>query len=167
MDIVKINSFLDNDAFEECCFYLNRPCWEYGHKSNFEKDKNGFWTMNLSDIPFFNDFFLSKINEYFGAAHFVERIYANGQTSEQSGFYHQDGATSNNKTLLFYCNKNYQFDWGGHTDFLDLDTEKLISIPPIPNSSVYFSGNILHRGNSFNNSNCPLRTTVAFKLVLK
>ena len=91
-----VDNFFTEDLREEIFELMVRPKWSLTGGSDF----NSFWHMeDLDDEDYFSSFLFKKIHEKIGFDCRVGRIYANGQTSCQSGNLHKDG---NDVTFLYY-----------------------------------------------------------------
>lgn len=94
----------------------------------------------------------------------IERAYLNGQWNGRDGNFHTDDDSEDALTVLVYLNSEYDLEWGGFTQFIDL--EKGISVVETPqfNRALVFKGNNLHKSYAFCYQNCPMRVTLAIKL---
>ena len=91
-------------------------------------------------------------------------LSANGQTSGQYGTPHVDDGEY---TLLYYPNPDWNFEWQGNLNFLDLDHEigKIISYKP--NRLVCFPADMVHYADPPSIKFNGLRISLAYKLVRK
>ena len=162
---------------------LSKPKWNFSggtptnrlwHMDNLELDN--YFSINLKNI------ILEKLN-----LDDVEclRIYANGQTSGQSGYPHTDDG---HFTFLYFPNE-WQIDWEGHLYFINrsgpeyeptkewlkwnvdpinLKTDEIVKVITYkPNRAVLFSANILHYAGAPHRLYNGLRTSLAYKFVKK
>ena len=162
---------------------LSKPKWNFSggtptnrlwHMDNLELDN--YFSNNLKNI------ILEKLN-----LDDVEclRIYANGQTSGQSGYPHTDDG---HFTFLYFPN-DWQIDWEGHLHFINrsgpeyeptkewlkwnvdpinLKTDEIVKVITYkPNRAVLFSANILHYAGAPHRLYNGLRTSLAYKFVKK
>ena len=162
---------------------LSKPKWNFSggtptnrlwHMDNLELDN--YFSNNLKNI------ILEKLN-----LDDVEclRIYANGQTSGQSGYPHTDDG---HFTFLYFPNE-WQIDWEGHLYFINrsgpeyeptkewlkwnvdpinLKTDEIAKVITYkPNRAVLFSANILHYAGAPHRLYNGLRTSLAYKFVKK
>ena len=162
---------------------LSKPKWNFSggtptnrlwHMDNLELDN--YFSNNLKNI------ILEKLN-----LDDVEclRIYANGQTSGQSGYPHTDDG---HFTFLYFPNE-WQIDWEGHLYFINrsgpeyeptkewlkwnvdpinLKTDEIVKVITYkPNRAVLFSANILHYAGAPHRLHIGLRTSLAYKFVKK
>ena len=140
--------------------------WSFSQKSDDSKPDNyTFWQLDLNNDKFFSETFLDRIKELTGKNFDVERIYANGQTYGLPGAFHKDTREPNGRTFLYYANPQWNVDWGGETIFYE-NNNPTVNFP-VPNSAVYFDGNIKHFGKDPSRKTNILRVTVAFKLFEK
>ena len=81
---------------------------------------------------------------------------------------HNDNKTDN-KTVLYYANRDWDPSWGGQTLFLDSSAKEVIkTITPRPGRIVIFDGRIPHNVLPMNGRSVPsYRFTVALKFELK
>ena len=162
---------------------LSKPKWNFSggtptnrlwHMDNLELDN--YFSNNLKNI------ILEKLN-----LDDVEclRIYANGQTSGQSGYPHTDDG---HFTFLYFPNE-WQIDWEGHLYFINrsgpeyeptkewlkwnvdpnnLKIDEIVKVITYkPNRAVLFSANILHYAGAPHRLYNGLRTSLAYKFVKK
>ena len=162
---------------------LSKPKWNFSggtptnrlwHMDNLELDN--YFSNNLKNI------ILEKLN-----LDDVEclRIYANGQTSGQSGYPHTDDG---HFTFLYFPNE-WQIDWEGHLYFINrsgpeyeptkewlkwnvdpinLKTDEIVKVITYkPNRAVLFSANILHYAGAPHRLYNGLRTSLAYKFIKK
>ena len=77
---------------------------------------------------------------------------------------HVDGKYYECKTLLYYANRHWENNWGGHTVFYDTDGNIKTTIEIKPGRIVIFDGNIPHTVMPMNPRCSPsFRFTVALK----
>lgn len=142
---------------------LDSSNWQYGQYSHKNKDTHKkFWMMNLMDSEFFTVHCLNKISSLIGTNLSLIRVYANGQTYGQDGYWHLDTENDDEYTFLYYANPEWKVTWGGETVFNINNT--IVSFVPKPNSGLLFPGNIFHFAKSPSRDYYDLRTTVAFKV---
>ena len=81
---------------------------------------------------------------------------------------HNDNKTDN-KTVLYYANRDWDPSWGGQTLFLDSSAKDVIkTVTPRPGRIVIFDGRIPHNVLPMNGRAVPsYRFTVALKFELK
>lgn len=177
-----IDNFFDKDTFLEITSKIYDGSWVFGSSSNREQSTNGniieekingnylnpssktipFWNMDLSKSNYFKNIIFSTIKDKLNIDYKIDLIYANGQTFGQSGDCHIDHI--NGYTFLLYCNRIWNFDWGGKTAFLypDNTTEY---IDAKPNRAIFFPGSIIHRSEEVSRNFTGLRITLAYKLL--
>ena len=159
LDIKIVENFLERDDFDYVYNYaLSMENWTI--ESSTDDSECEFLSHELTDVEYFNTYLFEKITSYLGKKYEIQKIYLNGQWSGREGDIHSDYT---HKTILIYVSY-YEFGWGGFTEFIFPDlTQKIIA--PIQNRMVCFDGNILHKGYSFVYQNCPMRISLAYKLV--
>ena len=169
MDLVyQYQEVLDRRDFHEQAEFLQKGEWKFENKSD-QSDPNSltFWMKKLSDDKFFTEHLFDIIKNLIKDIGFdVEllAVYANGQTFGQSGTLHQDCEDDRHWTFLMYFNHNWDIHWGGHTILKDLNEDKFYSFLPVPNSAIFYRGDLWHVGLEPTRT-CPiLRTSVAYKL---
>lgn len=156
------NIFTEQDQLEIIKF-LNSSSWCFGQYSHKQKETHKkFWFMDLMNCDFFCVYLMKKICELAEEKFSLIKVYANGQTYGQDGYWHLDSENSNEYTFLYYANLNWKVTWGGETVF-NVDNS-IISFIPKPNSGLLFPANIYHYAKSPSRDFYDLRTTIAFKL---
>lgn len=138
--------------------------WIPGHRSRGEQGESWFWQMIIRDNDFIHKECLQIINKKTRRKHKAERIYFNGMTVGQNASFHYDDEEADAWTFLLYVLPCYDFEWGGHTLFLDKDRKDL-ALAPLPNRGVYFPGRLLHKALCFNTNQAPMRVSLAYKLL--
>jgi hypothetical protein len=163
---------LDNEDYE---YVLNKTLlgneWSFSGISNSDSAvKEGFifWFQNLSETPFFNDNFLSVIENLTNKKFEIIRVYANGQTYGQPGTIHTDiyddvYAPELYYTFLYYVNPVWDAHWGGQTIVID-ENGTVNSVFPSRNTACIFPSVLKHLGSEPSRHCGDLRVTVAFKL---
>ena len=154
--IIKDN-FLNTIELQEINKTLLNPNWSI--QKSFHTSKNEFLMKDVSNVYFYETHLFEKIQKEFNLDTQLKRVYFNGQWPKMDGDLHTDGCF---KTALIYIS-TYKFGWGGFTEFVDGDEHFVI--PPIQNRIAIFPGDILHKGYSYTDSNCPMRISLAFKLL--
>jgi Rps23 Pro-64 3,4-dihydroxylase Tpa1-like proline 4-hydroxylase len=157
------DNFFDEVTREDIFDYLQRPKWSLTGGS----EGNKFWHMdNLEEEEYFSNYLFEEIKEELDKVknYNILRVYANGQTSGQYGTPHVDDGEY---TLLYYPNPDWNFEWQGNLNFLNLDHEigKIISYKP--NRLVCFPANMIHYADPPSMKFNGLRISLAYKLVRK
>jgi hypothetical protein len=160
--IIFFKDVFSQEDLEKIDEYIISPNWGFGHWSNENFPDKIFWSLNLSNIQYFNDYLFSIITKITNRNWEIDRIYANGQTYGLDGAFHTD--SDHGYTFLYYWNKEWNLSWAGNTIFVDENTNQMESICPRPNSAILFPGNILHYGQSPSRDFYGLRVTIAYKL---
>lgn len=181
-DIKVIDNFFDRDTFFDITAKIYKGSWIFGSSSNREPNTNGdiveeringnylnpgsqtipFWNMDLTDDDYFRKDIFAKIKEKLDIDYQLNLIYANGQTFGQGGDPHIDHP--NGLTFLLYCNRVWNFDWGGKTAFLNTDGSTNY-FDAKPNRAIIFPGSIIHRSEEVSRKFTGLRITLAYKLL--
>ena len=93
-----------------------------------------------------------------------DRAYVNLGIHGDVNRMHVDGKYYPCKTLLYYANQHWEYNWGGHTIFYDKDGNIKTTVEVKPGRIVIFDGNIPHTVMPMNPRCSPsFRFTVAFK----
>jgi hypothetical protein len=93
------------------------------------------------------------------------RAYVNSAVYGDSYYIHRDcPEDSNNVTVLYYANLDWQPDWGGETIFYKDDNDAVLAVSPRPGRLVVSRGAILHRGTVPTQDCLEARLTIAYKL---
>jgi hypothetical protein len=93
------------------------------------------------------------------------RAYVNSAVYGDSYYIHRDSPEdSNDITVLYYANLNWQPDWGGETIFYKDDNDAVLAVSPRPGRLVVSRGAILHRGTVPTHDCYEARLTIAYKL---
>jgi len=154
------------------------PGWKLtGRSSNDPLHKQKpFWYLDIEDDPLLSKQIFYKIQkviyEEFNEEVAVDRIYLNGATYGQHGYFHQDNIHAEEaRTFLIYCNSEWHPHWGGATifkEFVNKSKEEegysIETVYPVPFASVYFDGNLWHCSQPVSSDFPGLRVTLAYKL---
>ena len=119
-----------------------------------------FLEYDVSDNDYYSVNIYGKIRKVLDKDYEIERIYFNGQWPSRDGEIHIDNCK---RTVLLYVSP-YTPEWGGFTQFVN-DPMNQIIVPPIQNRLVIFDSSIPHKGYAFSNQNCPMRISLAYKLL--
>tara|TARA_A100000164_G_C21727797_1_gene686060 strand:- start:125 stop:733 length:609 start_codon:yes stop_codon:yes gene_type:complete len=77
---------------------------------------------------------------------------------------HTDGKYYDAKTVLYYANQHWEYNWGGNTVFYDNDGNAKTNVEVKPGRIVIFDGSIMHTVMPMNIRSSPsYRFTVALK----
>tara|TARA_B100000131_G_scaffold93819_1_gene90754 strand:+ start:3741 stop:4349 length:609 start_codon:yes stop_codon:yes gene_type:complete len=157
-------------------YYIRRADYHYGEGDNegqgptgltaqsFYYDNDGSTTYVDDDTKMIFDCFTKAIElryENFWTEHQIYRLYGNCFAPREYANFHVDcDDDSDQFTFLYYPEHEHEYslDEGGWTEFFIDD--KIIGVPPIPNSMVKFTSQILHRAS-------PLRSHTRFTVALK
>ena len=159
MNEIKIfDNFLNETDFNRVMSFTQYAIWQI--QGSVNKGNREFLYINVSDEEFFNSHIFHKIEKKLNCKYKLERIYFNGQWPGRDGEFHEDTCKH---TAMIYVNP-YDPDWGGFTQFLISPTEQYI-VPPVQNRLIVFPGHLTHKGYSYSKQNCPMRISLAFKLL--
>ena len=123
-----------------------------------------FLNMDVTSDPYYNTELLEHINLKLNKNYKLGRVYFNGQYHGREGSFHIDDNDEKNSTVIIYTNKVYSWGWGGFTEFIDPEAGEHKVVAPILYRAVYFPANILHKAYAFTQQDCPMRTSLNFKL---
>lgn len=157
---VKIfDNFLSKEDLTLIHNYVKRVnSWDI--QTSTRNSPNEFLYYDVSNEKYFNTYLCEKIKEKLENNYNLERIYFNGQWFARNGDFHVDGTSI---TVLIYISE-YQFGWGGFTEFILSDNENLV-VSPIQNRMICFSGSITHKAYSFAHQDCPMRISLSYKFI--
>ena len=108
---------------------------------------------------------LNVIKKYIPSESYgFDRAYVNLGIHGDVNHMHVDGKYYSCKTLLYYANRHWEYNWGGHTIFYDKDENIKTTVEVKPGRIVIFDGNIPHTVMPMNSRCSPsFRFTVALK----
>ena len=176
--IKQYDDVLSQEEFEEVEKHLDSYGWGK-HYSTTDNEEKFLWSLpSLEKHNFFSNKLVKKIEKITKMRFQVERIYANAQTTSLDGFPHYDLADDNGYTFLIYMNREWRYEWGGETVFLDryfdIESNEPVEVSknyrffvPKPNCALFFPGKIYHFGKSPTRDFNGIRYTLAFKLFEK
>ena len=167
-DLVNYNNVFSLDICNKIFECLNSHNWYFGHGSHVKNNRVvgiPFWRMDLKENEFFSKYLLNMIEEKTQQQYELYDVYANGHTFGTNGSFHVDWHDERGRTFLFYSNPKWSVEWGGKTVF-DLGNDYYYNVPK-PNSAILFPGQIPHAAEGTSRSFVGLRTTIAWKLILK
>lgn len=95
----------------------------------------------------------------------LQRAYCNKIRNTDTPQSHRDSKYDVDFTVLYYVNKNYDYEWGGETIFYDDYGDATLAVTARPGRIVFFPGNILHSARPFLMHVTEPRYTIAFKYV--
>ena len=161
------NFFKINDSIQYCDYFLNLEIIRrlhdkiyysnsWGRQTSSEGEKNFFWICNLNlDDPVITEE-VKHIQSLVPKK--IIRTYVNGQTAFQHGNFHIDDG---DKTHLLGLSKDWSYEDGGATEFLDNNSTSFL-VYPLFNRLTIFDAKILHRSLPHTNKN-KFRMTLAIK----
>ena len=173
MNPIVIENFIDEQDFSDILNILYNhtheeefPGWKLTGFSDDNSKNKKFWNIPLTEYEYFNNYLFEKIKssikKLFNEDVILDRIYFNGATFGQQGYLHQDYHIPEGRTLLIYCNPEWNDEWSGGTLF---ETSKgTLTVYPRPARAVYFPGMIPHFSQSLSSDFGDLRVTLAYKL---
>lgn len=175
-DILHLTNFLPEEDYTEILNIVNKINYNHDYHLSWKLTgstqigKTRFWNCRLDREGFFTDYLLQKIVKIIhdNTGEKVvrcERAYLNGATFGHQGYLHPDSFDSNGRTLLIYCNSEWQKEWAGGTVF-DCGDSDMIFLPR-PNSCIYFDSTILHHSQPTSKFFNGLRVTLAYKLFVE
>ena len=175
MNPIVIENFIDEQDFSDILNILydhtnnhDFPGWKLTGFSNDKSKNKKFWNIRLTEYEYFNNYLFEKIKSsikrLFNEDVVLDRCYFNGATFGQQGYLHQDCYDPEGRTLLIYCNSEWNDEWSGGTLF---ETPNgTLTVYPRPARAVYFPGMIPHFSQSLSSDFGDLRVTLAYKLRL-
>lgn len=169
MELLQYSNILSENEFHEQAEFLQTTEWRFLNQSDPSGQTAKFWIKDLNNNSFYTKYLFSIIEELLQKENInVEllRVYANGQTTGLPGNFHQDAEDEEHYTFLVYFNHSWNADWGGHTIIKSEETQEFLSFLPVPNSGLFFKGNLWHAGLDPNRHCNTLRVSVAYKLKL-
>ena len=164
-DIITYEDLFSESERETIRAYLNRPMWNWGHKSSHDSKSAPFWNMLLNKDKYFTDYLFNKIQAITGDDLILERCYANGNTFGLPGDIHQDSSSEKGVTFMYYANYDWDERFGGKTAFIFENETKYI----LPNKGkcVYFPGLIPHYAEEVARLFAGIRITIVWKMEKK
>ncbi len=150
---------------------VRMPIWRHGMKSS-NNDPISFWFAMFADSEaalekFSQELFAlwTCVKPLLKGEHRIDLAYANGQTHGQPGEIHTDSDAPGQKTVVYYCNAQWDPSWHGETLFYTPDRSEIVrAVVPKPGRVVIFDANTPHCGRDPSRL-CPLiRVTITFKL---
>ena len=166
-DIVIIDDFLNEEELSHVQD-VNTYRDSYWQIHNSAKSKyvfdfnNPFLSKNLMDTEYYTSYLFNKIKKTFNQDYKLTDVYLNGHESLRHGSFHTDDDAD--RTVILYVTP-WEPAWGGFTQFMKSERDHVI-VPPILGRLVNFRSDIIHKAYAYCNSNCPMRITSAFKLLL-
>ena len=166
-DIVIIDDFLNEQELRQIqsISTYKDPYWQI-HNSDENQDvfdfNTPFLSKDLKDNEYYTSYLFNKIKKFFDVDYKFVNVYLNGHEPLRHGSFHTDGDAD--RTVILYITP-WKPAWGGFTQFMRSERDHTI-VPPILGRLVNFRSDILHKAYAYCNSNCPMRITAAFKLLL-
>lgn len=158
-EIKIFNDFLSEDDLDLISNYVKRiNSWDI--QTSTKNSSSQFLYYDVSSEEYFNTYLCEKIKKKLEFNYKLERIYFNGQWFSGNGDFHTDGTSV---TVLIYISE-YQFGWGGFTEFILSDNENLI-VTPVQNRMICFPGHLIHKAYSFAYQDRPMRVSLAYKFI--
>jgi hypothetical protein len=163
--ILAVDKALSPEDFREVSNFAYNASYTYGETDEEKFKPTGLVSeldpdceQDTEIVDILNGIVLDKFPEL--ESYELYRAYINCFAPREIANFHQDCEDDEDQiTILFYANKMYNgLNDGGTTEFY-LD-QKIIAIPPIPNTLVKFTSWVLHRATPLVSEH---RFTYAFK----
>lgn len=149
--------------------------WQYGWYSHRQQEYTPHWNCNFAGTGGANGLDISdRIHgalkdawnhvqqTYFPNARLL-RCYTNAHTYGVEGYPHTDSIRKGEVTLVIYCNRQWQRDWGGET--MIYDGNKIIHAElPSFNTGLFFDSDTYHCARAVTRACKELRITLMFKM---
>jgi hypothetical protein len=143
-DMLKFSSFANGSTFAISRVGSNAP-----ETSQYQKTLQSHYT--LTDIlnPKFDIFRNEYILNYLKKNNLrVYEYYVNLSTSSDIYTYHVDSYSKNSKTMLYYCNLEWESTWEGETHFSDETMrDVIVSCSFMPGRVCLFESTIPHKSS--------------------
>jgi hypothetical protein len=139
-----IPNFFNEKEMENYSTSYAKARWEFSGISNGgDYTRPCFWVKNLIHTEA-TDLFTNKIKNGINRNVVVDRLYVNGQSHGQSGWWHTDvNSPGLNCFTIVYFAREWLPEYGGH---LLIKSDTVISILPEFNKAVLFDSKLLHMG---------------------
>jgi hypothetical protein len=167
------DNLYDVDSCKNVYNYFKNCEWKFDGKNMTEKSQKWDYYLNFKDNVEQDLLKISNsiIKKYGLDKLFkLKRAYASANTYGFSGEYHfDDGAKEYNEvvTVMFYLNKEWYFDFGGETFFLNHERNEIeYAVIPKPARAVIFDGFIYHGPRPLSKFCNELRMVLTFKYEL-
>ena len=165
MDLQYFPNFLSKEEQERTISNtLYSKNWRFGHASA-DDDAFRFWSIDLTEDPFFSNTIFNKIRETVGINLRLTKVYANGQTYGQCGSVHKDVHGGNCDLTFLYYPLMWKPIYGGHI-ILD-DGQEVINVLPKENLGLMFKSDIDHVGMEPSRHYNGLRISIAYKMKME
>ncbi len=168
MSVQIYDNFLNKDEFKRLLAEINKREYTWGHSSANGDNEYPWLTMNLDNCEYAHHILNTKIEPIVNMTFDTERIYLNGMMYGSQSAFHTDSNKDNARTFLYFiheCTYDDADKYGGYF-YYKLNNE-IRCIEPIQNRGIFFNGNILHKGVSFDRCTGLLRQSIAWKLYIK
>ena len=162
-EIKVVDSFLDPSDLHQIIkrTYPISSEWKIQPSSKYVSSHlQEFLKLDVTEEEYFNTTIFGYLKKHLDREYKIESIYFNGQWFGREGTHHIDPCE---RTALIYINP-YEYGWGGFTEIMTSATDPKI-IVPLQNRLVIFPGKLKHKGYSFSYQHCPMRITLAYKLL--
>tara|TARA_B100000927_G_scaffold55324_1_gene42272 strand:- start:4400 stop:4972 length:573 start_codon:yes stop_codon:yes gene_type:complete len=177
--IQQADNFFPEEIAKEISAYLRESLYRYGETDNQSYPPTGLVAdlyhidakeeIQISDeTKLIYNYFIKHIHEKytgFWNDYAIYRLYINVFAPKEQAYFHTDSVGESDQWTFIWYPMNfhgYDINQGGCTEF-SLDN-KIIGVPPFPNSLVRFSSNILHRATPFRDHH---RFSIAIKCMNK
>jgi hypothetical protein len=143
-------------------YQLSRLSSELPQQRSFPTLKANVPVADLIKLNFFNPTILKLISD--NNLRFLQ-AYINLGTCSDTYFYHIDSNCINDKTMLYYINVDWVFEWEGETHFSNDELDDIVYSSAFkPGRLLFFNATIPHKSSQPSSSSKTFRYTLAIKL---
>ena len=144
--------------------YMNSLAFKNHELDSEEIPEHVTLSSNLEENNQYVKLIISKISNKIELSKYrLIRVYCNAFKSNDCPSAHIDTNNSNDRTILYYPMKSWNYNLGGETVFYNSEGDITHSIIPKPGRIIIFSSNILHSARPPYSNFFGLRLSVAFK----
>jgi hypothetical protein len=161
----KYYDFLPEEERHSVWNSLINGSWQFRQVIPQKHPNTWLWFKNIWQDEYFTKTFWEYVNKATNYEYDLIYCHCQGQTFGQNNNWHQDCYDGVTHSFIYYPNLEWNSDWGGRLLIADTkDTRNEISIPPIPNSAVFFPAEYWHIADAVTSKTTALRVSVSYKM---
>lgn len=164
-----VDNFITTDEIQELQRLIKSPAWKWGQVSN-NNTLYPMWFQGFcsnykysEDTPQVIKTIAQRFVDMYPGSRLFRAMLA-GNTYGQDGDIHRDWHQPGHKTMVVYCNDEWDIHWGGETIIYNDDLSVQNTVHPVPGRATIFESDKPHIGKDPSRRCGKLRVILAIQI---